>query len=55
MARCDYCAHFKRIYMPAIGKYTVGCDIVGKKNRGCKGNFEERKEVYERETEERGN
>ena len=54
MQQCKYCTHYKKIYMPAIKKHTLGCEL-DKRNAGCKGDFEFKEDTYERETKERGN
>lgn len=41
MPRCEFCNHYKKIYMPAAHMYTYGCELE-KRNPGCKGNFEEK-------------
>lgn len=41
MARCEYCEHYKKIYMPAAHMYTMGCEL-DKRSSGCKNEYVEK-------------
>ena len=38
MAKCEFCNHYKKIYMPAIHVYTMGCEL-DKRSTGCKNEY----------------
>ncbi len=36
MPRCKTCAHYKKAYMPYLKRFTMECELDGKKSSSCK-------------------
>lgn len=50
MPQCLKCQHYKRLYLPGLKAYGLMCELPGKREKGCKGDFK-RKEEKSNDTE----